>query len=84
MSSAYASGLDVQMRQAQALTQRICDYLSSVGGAATTPNIIAHFGDGITQSHMALFRQLLKQVSSLKLVDGARQWVLKEEYRTPQ
>lgn len=72
-----------QMREAQSLTQRICQFLESAGGSAPTPDIIAHFGDTVPQSRMALFRQLLKQVSTLKRVDGAKAWVLKNEYQAP-
>lgn len=51
-----------QVREAQSLTQRICRFLEAAGGSAQTPDIIAHFGDAVPQSRMALFRQLLKQV----------------------
>lgn len=124
------------MREAQSLTQRICQFLESAGGSAPTPDIIAHFGDTVPQSRMALFRQLLKQVqeshvlphskfplatlrvhtlnvrnsqsvleagteccraeakaspwqtsavqvSTLKRVNGAKAWVLKDTYQAP-
>jgi hypothetical protein len=50
------------VRQAQDLTQGICDFLEARGGSAPTPDLIAHFGATVSQARMALFRQLLKQV----------------------
>lgn len=54
--------LQSQVREAQALTQQLCDFLESAGGSAPTPDIIAHFGGSMPPSRMALLRQLLKQV----------------------
>ena len=54
-----------QVRQAQDLTQGICDFLEARGGSAQTPDLISHFGATVSQARMALFRQLLKQVTHL-------------------
>ena len=51
----------VQVREAKALTQQICDFLEAAGGCASTEALVQHFGDEVPAGKMALFRQLLKQ-----------------------
>lgn len=53
----------VQVREAKALTQQICDFLEAAGGSAATALLIQHFEGDVPADKMALFRQLLKQVA---------------------
>jgi hypothetical protein len=59
-----------QVREAQDLTQGICDFLEARGGSAPTPDLISHFGATVSAARMALFRQLLKQVQHQTLHGG--------------
>lgn len=64
----------LQVRQAQDLTQGICDFLEARGGSAPTPDLIAHFGATVSQARMALFRQLLKQVTHQRACEQSVPW----------
>ena len=71
----------VQVSRAEALTFQVVAFLEGRDGAAPTADLVDHFQPRVPAAQMPLFRQLLKQVASLRRqADGRKLWALKPEY----
>jgi DNA excision repair protein ERCC-6 len=68
---------------AQVLLAQLVSFLSAQGGTAPSAVLVDHFQPLVGAGQMPLFKQLLRQVAALQRGrQGAKQWVLKEEYAT--
>ena len=56
-------------------------YSAQVNGQASTKEILNKFQARISAKENALFKEMLKQVCTLKKISGQGVWILKEEYK---
>lgn len=69
--------------QPEILIRQICTFLQERGGEAPSAELVQHFAERIREEDMALFRQLLKQIATLKKSEtgGPSTWLIKPEYQ---
>lgn len=65
---------------ADLLAARIVSYLQSQNGSARTNDILAAFRQDVGAERMPLFKQLLKQLATLRKRADGGVWVLKREF----
>lgn len=63
------------------LIDQLCSFLQLSGGHTTSAAIVKHFKDKIPSKDLALFKNLLKEIATLRKDANENTWVLKPEYR---
>ncbi|XP_058094603.1 protein CHROMATIN REMODELING 8-like isoform X2 [Magnolia sinica] len=65
----------------EVLTGQLCTFIQLVGGSTTTAAIVKHFKDKIPSKDLPLFKDLLKEIATLKKDSNGGTWFLKPEYK---
>ncbi|KAJ7972631.1 Protein CHROMATIN REMODELING [Quillaja saponaria] len=66
--------------QPEVLIRQICTFLQQRGGSSNSASIVGYFKDRIPSKDLALFKNLLKEIATLKKGPEGSIWVLKSEY----
>ncbi|CAN8241100.1 unnamed protein product [Cochlearia groenlandica] len=79
----YPSGSSnrVGSLQPEVLIRKICSFVQKKGGSADTSNIVNHFRDKVPPNDLPLFKNILKEIATLKKEQNGSFWVLKSEYK---
>ncbi|XP_011004030.1 PREDICTED: protein CHROMATIN REMODELING 8 [Populus euphratica] len=67
--------------QPETLIRQICTFIQRRGGSSDSSSIVQHFKDRIPSKDLPLFKNLLKEIASLREDANGKQWVLKPEYQ---
>lgn len=67
--------------QPEILIRQICTFIQRRGGSSDSSSIVQHFKDRIPSKDLPLFKNLLKEIASLREDANGKQWVLKPEYQ---
>lgn len=67
--------------QPEILIRRICTFMQQRGGSTDSSTIVQHFKDSIPQKDLPLFKNLLKEIATLRKDTDGKLWILKPEYR---
>ncbi|CAK7346372.1 unnamed protein product [Dovyalis caffra] len=67
--------------QPEILIRQICTFIQRRGGSTDSSTIVQHFKDRIPSKDLPLFKNLLKEIASLREDPNGKQWVLKPEYQ---
>ncbi|KAK9281385.1 hypothetical protein L1049_004285 [Liquidambar formosana] len=67
--------------QPEVLIRQICTFIQQSGGRTNSSSIVEHFKDRIPSKDLPLFKNLLKEIATLKKDPNGSSWVLKPEYQ---
>lgn len=66
--------------QPEILIRQICTFIQQRGGSSNSACIVEHFKDRVPSKDLPLFKNLLKEIASLKKDPSGSRWVLKPEF----
>ncbi|KAJ1923164.1 DNA repair protein rhp26 [Tieghemiomyces parasiticus] len=75
--------LDFARDSAPVILGKLRDYLASVGGSASSGDIVAHYQIKMSPQEIVLFRKLLKEIADFRHGEGTSargSWVLRSEF----
>ncbi|XP_024016473.1 protein CHROMATIN REMODELING 8 isoform X3 [Eutrema salsugineum] len=67
--------------QPEVLIRQICSFVQQRGGKVDTTSIVNHFRDRVSSEDKLLFKNLLKEIATLRKDENTSFWVLKSEYK---
>lgn len=80
-SSSSGSSSRVGSLQPEVLIRQICSFVQQRGGSADSSSIVNHFRDRVPPEDDSLFKNLLKEIATLRKDQNGSFWVLKSEYK---
>nr|GLL33206.1 protein CHROMATIN REMODELING 8 [Ipomoea trifida] len=66
--------------QPEVLIRQICTFIQRKGGSTSSASIVEHFRSRVSSKDLALFKNLLKEIATLKKTPNGSFWILKPEY----
>ncbi|CAE5989033.1 unnamed protein product [Arabidopsis arenosa] len=81
LPSSSGSSSRVGSLQPEVLIRKICSFVQQKGGSADTTSIVNHFRDIVSFNDKPLFKNLLREIATLKKDQNRSFWVLKSEYK---
>lgn len=81
LPSSSGSSSRVGSLQPEVLIRKICSFVQQKGGSADTTSIVNHFRDIVSFNDKPLFKNLLREIATLKKDQNRSFWVLKTEYK---
>ncbi|CAI0434482.1 unnamed protein product [Linum tenue] len=78
--STRSGGSGTSSVQPEVLIRQVCTFIQQRGGRTDSATIVQHFKDRIPSKNLPLFKNLLKEIASLKDDPNGKVWVLKPEY----
>ncbi|CAI0386150.1 unnamed protein product [Linum tenue] len=79
-SSTRSGGSGTSSVQPEVLIRQICTFIQQRGGSSDSATIVQHFKDRVPSKDLPLFKNLLKEIATLKDDPNGKVWVLKSEY----
>ncbi|CAN1136740.1 Protein CHROMATIN REMODELING 8 [Linum perenne] len=67
--------------QPEVLIRQMCTFMQQRGGRSDSGSIVQHFKDRVPSKDLPLFKNLLKEIATLKDDPNGKAWVLKSEYQ---
>ncbi|MCL7031697.1 hypothetical protein MKW94_006812 [Papaver nudicaule] len=67
--------------QPEVLIRQICTFIQQKGGSTSSATIVQYFKDRIPPKDLPLFKNLLKEIATLKKDENGSSWILKPEYQ---
>ncbi|WOL01751.1 hypothetical protein Cni_G10468 [Canna indica] len=67
--------------QPEVMIRQLCTFIQQRGGQTDSASITQHFKDRIQSKDLPLFKNLLKEIATLKKDSGGSRWTLKPDYQ---
>ncbi|XP_019188435.1 PREDICTED: protein CHROMATIN REMODELING 8 [Ipomoea nil] len=67
--------------QPEVLIRQVCTFIQRKGGSTSSASIVEHFRSRVPSKDLALFKNLLKEIATLKKNPNGSFWILKPEYQ---
>ena len=67
--------------QPEVLIRQICTFLQQRGGQSDSTSIVQYFKDRIPSKDLPLFKNLLKEITTLEKGPNGSHWILKPDYQ---
>lgn len=78
---AFRPSLNSSSVQPEILIRQICTFMQQRGGGTDSASIVQHFKDRIPSKDLPLFKNLLKEIATLREDPNGKLWVLKPDYQ---